>query len=990
MLLDTLNVPPDSTCPAPARLSVGHLPEHTSLEFIAPKELFSTGFAPLGPVRPQPRQLHPMLMFHLARISGAFLRRASTPCIFAACALLVPSVASSQTYDHVIPLTQSVFDGDITPVSPGDVIGVEAGERGRLYFRNIHGASGNPIIIVNKGGQVRIGNFGSGDGINVARSSHFELRGDGDPAHFYGFDIYKAGGQNIKVHDLSTDFTICFIELSNPGFAGIMAKTDPGAGYAERGTFTQYNTIIHDIYGHDIPGETFYIGNSFYAGGTPSGFLPHNLVGVRLYNTISLRTGREGIQVGSATDDVEIYNNIVIDAGLLRIGGQQNGIQLGEGTTGKCYNNTVINTFANGIVVLGLGDNLIYNNVIVNPATNGLFCDNRPGAELPGSYLRIYNNTIINPGNDGALIFNEITTNEFKNNIVVGTDPAYAAVNVGSGATVTSSNNVYQIGTAGLAFADVSAHDYRLTAGSSAIDVGANLSPDVTTDIEGLARPFGSAYDAGAHEAGALSVVLFSTPPAIHGATNGTITASPVGGTAPYTYAWSGGQTTASLSGLGAGTYSVTVTDAAAQSVVRTVVLTQPPELFAAAVTTPELAGANDGRVAVGTIGGTLPVSIAWAHGPTSWSLSSLDSGFYTYTVTDANGATVEETVFVRDAGTPVYRVNAGGIVETDRVIDWDGDKGTSTGKSPYVVSSGTSTTGSNGWGSDTTTEAPRDIFGSRRRTTSTATTSMDWEFPVTSGYYEVQLYFNEIDSAITGAGQRVFDIAIEGAVLAAGVDIYAEHGPSTGVQYTFLTHVTDGTLDVDLIQVTGGLMVSGIAVHSFPAMPVGTPVARVNPGGIEETAADGVHWMLDKQTNPSPFLASSGQLTTGSNGWNSGGTNLTDAPDDVFGNHRYDPLTGADMQWEFPVAPGVYRVNLYFIERGSTVTTGDRVFSTTAENIPFLTAYDIFDRHGYLTPVRESMILDVTDGTLDVDFAADAGTTQTPVINAISVHRIR
>ncbi|MFN8297139.1 MAG: HYR domain-containing protein [Chitinophagales bacterium] len=46
------------------------------------------------------------------------------------------------------------------------------------------------------------------------------------------------------------------------------------------------------------------------------------------------------------------------------------------------------------------------------------------------------------------------------------------------------------------------------------------------------------------------------------GATNGSITVTATGGTAPYTYLWSNGQTSATATNLGAGTYSVLVTDA--------------------------------------------------------------------------------------------------------------------------------------------------------------------------------------------------------------------------------------------------------------------------------------------------------------------------------------------------------------------------------------------------------------------------------------------
>ncbi|MCB9185746.1 MAG: hypothetical protein H6601_03285 [Flavobacteriales bacterium] len=53
-----------------------------------------------------------------------------------------------------------------------------------------------------------------------------------------------------------------------------------------------------------------------------------------------------------------------------------------------------------------------------------------------------------------------------------------------------------------------------------------------------------------------------STDSGCNGSGTGTATVTATGGEAPYTYAWSNGGTTATISGLMAGSYSVTVTDA--------------------------------------------------------------------------------------------------------------------------------------------------------------------------------------------------------------------------------------------------------------------------------------------------------------------------------------------------------------------------------------------------------------------------------------------
>ncbi|MBK6889502.1 MAG: SprB repeat-containing protein [Sphingobacteriales bacterium] len=59
-----------------------------------------------------------------------------------------------------------------------------------------------------------------------------------------------------------------------------------------------------------------------------------------------------------------------------------------------------------------------------------------------------------------------------------------------------------------------------------------------------------------------MDVTCSSTDVTTNGGSDGTASVTASGGTPPYTYLWNTGATTSSISGLVAGTYSVTVTDA--------------------------------------------------------------------------------------------------------------------------------------------------------------------------------------------------------------------------------------------------------------------------------------------------------------------------------------------------------------------------------------------------------------------------------------------
>lgn len=133
-----------------------------------------------------------------------------------------------------------------------------------------------------------------------------------------------------------------------------------------------------------------------------------------------------------------------------------------------------------------------------------------------------------------------------------------------------------------------------------------------------------------------------------NGQASGTATVTTVGGTAPFSYAWSPMATNSPiLNNLMAGTYSVTVTDDNGCTSQTTVTITEPTPLVATSSATDELLGA-DGTASVNATGGTAPYTYSWTPGGASTpSISGLVAGLYMVTVTDANGCsvTLEEQV---------------------------------------------------------------------------------------------------------------------------------------------------------------------------------------------------------------------------------------------------------------------------------------------------------------------------------------------------------
>ena len=92
-----------------------------------------------------------------------------------------------------------------------------------------------------------------------------------------------------------------------------------------------------------------------------------------------------------------------------------------------------------------------------------------------------------------------------------------------------------------------------------------------------------------------------------HDSADGAITANAVGGEAPFTYAWSNGQTTQQATGLAAGGYTVTITDANGCAAQASATITSPAEVTVTILAKNDISctGLEDGSVELFTLGGT-------------------------------------------------------------------------------------------------------------------------------------------------------------------------------------------------------------------------------------------------------------------------------------------------------------------------------------------------------------------------------------------------
>ena len=145
--------------------------------------------------------------------------------------------------------------------------------------------------------------------------------------------------------------------------------------------------------------------------------------------------------------------------------------------------------------------------------------------------------------------------------------------------------------------------------------------------------------------------ILAQTNVACNGGATGSLTVSPANGTAPYTYLWSNSATTASIVGVAAGTYNVTITDANGCTDTSSVTITEPAVLVASSVVDSNVScnGGSEGSATASAAGGTAPYTYLWSNSATTASIVGVAAGIYNVTITDANGCTDTSSVTITE-----------------------------------------------------------------------------------------------------------------------------------------------------------------------------------------------------------------------------------------------------------------------------------------------------------------------------------------------------
>jgi hypothetical protein len=253
----------------------------------------------------------------------------------------------------------------------------------------------------------------------------------------------------------------------------------------------------------------------------------------------------------------------------------------------------------------------------------------------------------------------------------------------------------------------------------------------------------------------------------------------------------------------------------------------------------------------------------------------------------------------------------------------------------------------------------------------------------VPGGSYQVRLYF--LDWYFTKVGQRVFNVAINGATVLSNFDIVQAavnaggDGQYIGVEEDFTeTADTNGDITIAFSRGTANqAMVNAIAIVPEAVNANGVSIAAGGPGDGGQFVADEYYSGGLTSTN-----------TSGSNGdIDFPGTVTHPIPQEDWDNNRYlaNTYTIPDL-----TPGGSYQVRLYFLDWYFT-KVGQRVFNVAIDGATVLSNFDIVQAavnaggDGQYIGVEEDFT-ETADANGVITIAFTQGTVNQPLVNAIVI----
>ncbi|RKS21943.1 putative secreted protein (Por secretion system target) [Flavobacterium endophyticum] len=357
--------------------------------------------------------------------------------------------------------------------------------------------------------------------------------------------------------------------------------------------------------------------------------------------------------------------------------------------------------------------------------------------------------------------------------------------------------------------------------------------------------------------AAAVSAVTVVTNIACFGGNTGAINLTPTGGVGPYTFNWGGGITTEDRTGLAAGTYTVTITDAngCTGTVSPTVSNVSAAALGGTATKTDvSCNGGSNGTATVSVTGGTTPYSYSWApSGGTNATATGLAAGTYTVTVTDFNGCQITRTVTVNQPATAL-----GGIITKTDISCNGGSNGTASvavtgGTTPYSYSwspSGGTNAMATGLTAGTYTVTVTDFNGCQI----TRTTTINQPAAALGGT------ISKTDISCNGGSNGTATVVVTG-----GTTPYSYSWSPSGGTNASATGLASGTYTVTVTDFNGCQITRTVTVNQ-PA----TALSAATGGGKTDVSCNG-------GANGTATVAPTGGTPPYTYSWSpSGGTNAT------------------------------------------------------------------------------------------------------------------